>query len=249
MFQQTEWVIPSGGFFSKAIECDALVQNGAFFMELDAANTLGQIEKGINPDIIGAISPSRKFALIYQGEIVAQGSRYDKVYQKTLMDLRRASYDVKKVGEILEDLIKQIKVNKIIEEDGWAVIRGIENENVAKAWLDSDGEFNISIVTKNTSLEKNGRKIFKNLFNFINNEYDEIFKIRGTWRASKKNGDNLYSFNEFIKAGMTPENAAKRTFTGKMANELGFTNVKIEDTTIKNSDGIYISVDVIFLKN
>lgn len=249
LFQKTEWVIPSGGFFSKTVECDALVQNGAFFMELDAANTLGQIEKGINPDIIGAISPSRKFALIYQGEIVAQGSRYDKVYQKTLMDLRRASYDVKKVGEILEDLIKQIKINKIIEEDGWAVIRGVENENVAKAWLDSDGEFNISIVTKNTSLEKNGRKIFKNLFNFINNEYDEIFKIRGTWRASKKIGDNLYSFNEFIKAGMTPENAAKRTFTGKMANELGFTNVKIEDTTIKNSDGIYISVDVIFLKN
>lgn len=48
-------------------------------MELDAANTLGQIEKGINPDIIGSISPSRKFALVYKGEIVAQGSREIKL--------------------------------------------------------------------------------------------------------------------------------------------------------------------------
>jgi hypothetical protein len=35
---------------------------------------------GINPDVIGAISPNRKFALIYKGEIVAKGSRHDKVY-------------------------------------------------------------------------------------------------------------------------------------------------------------------------
>jgi len=35
LFQPTEWVIPSAGFFSKTVECDALVQNGAFFMELD----------------------------------------------------------------------------------------------------------------------------------------------------------------------------------------------------------------------
>ena len=84
LFQPTEWVIPSGGFFSKPVECDALVQNGAFFMELDAAAIMESINKGsgINPDIIGAISPSRKFALVYKGEIVAQGSRYDKAYQK-----------------------------------------------------------------------------------------------------------------------------------------------------------------------
>ncbi|MFP3591911.1 hypothetical protein [Chryseobacterium sp. SIMBA_038] len=250
LFQRTEWVIPSAGFFSKTSECDALVQNGAFFMELDAAAIMESINKGsgINPDVIGAISSNRKFALVYKGEIVAQGSRYDKAYQKILTDLKRESSDVKKIGETLEELIKQVRINRIIEEDGWAVIRGLENENVAKAWLDSDGEFNISIVTKDTSLEKNGRKIFKNLFSFINNEYDEIFKIRGTWRASKKIGDNLFSFNEFIKKGMTPEEAAKNTFTGKMASELGFNIVKLESSTIKNSDGVYISVDVVFLK-
>ncbi|REC80428.1 hypothetical protein DRF60_01585 [Chryseobacterium elymi] len=104
VFSPTEWVIPSAGFFSKAAECDALVRNGAFFMELDAAAIMENINKGngINPDVIGAISSNRKFALVYKGEIIAQGSRYDKAYQETLANLRRASYDVQKVKSVLE---------------------------------------------------------------------------------------------------------------------------------------------------
>lgn len=35
MFSPTEWVIPSAGFFSKTSECDALIQNGAFFIDLN----------------------------------------------------------------------------------------------------------------------------------------------------------------------------------------------------------------------
>lgn len=250
LFSPTEWVIPSAGFFSKTSECDALVQNGAFFMELDAAAIMESIGRkgGINPDAIGSISSNRRFALVYKGEIVAQGSRYDKAYQKVLQDIRKVSYSSEKVGEILNDILKQIRINTIIEEDGWVVIRGLERENVAKAWLGDEGEFNISIITKNTSLENNGRRIFKNLFTFINVEYDEISKIRGTWRPSAKVGDNLNTFNELIKKGMSQEDAAKGTFTGKMAGELGFNVVRLESTSIKNTEGIYVSVDVIFLK-
>jgi len=91
LFQPTEWVIPSAGFFSKTSECDALVQNGAFFIELDAAAIMESINKGsvINPDVIGTISSNRKFALVYKGEVVAQGSRYDKAYQKVLQKQMR----------------------------------------------------------------------------------------------------------------------------------------------------------------
>lgn len=112
LFQQTEWVIPSGGFFSKTVECDALMQNGAFFMELDAASIMESINKGngINPDVIGAISPNRKFALVYKGEIVAKGNRYDKAYQKRLMDLKRAIHNVEKVGEYLETIINRRRI-------------------------------------------------------------------------------------------------------------------------------------------
>jgi len=107
VFSPTEWVIPSAGFFSKTSECDALVQNGAFFMELDAAAIMESIGRkgGINPDAIGSISSNRRFALVYKGEIVTQGSRYDKAYQKVLQDIRKVSYSSEKVGEILDELV------------------------------------------------------------------------------------------------------------------------------------------------
>lgn len=105
MFSPTEWVIPSAGFISKTSECDALIQNGAFFLELDAAAIMESIGKkgGINPDAIGSISSNRRFALVYKGEIVAQGSRYDKAYQKVLQEIKKVSYNAEKVGKILEE--------------------------------------------------------------------------------------------------------------------------------------------------
>ena len=110
MFTPTEWVIPSAGFISKTSECDALIQNGVFFMELDAAAIMESIGKkgGINPDVIGAISSNRKFALVYKGEIIAQGSRYDRAYQKVLQEVRKVSASSEKVEEILNTLWKRI---------------------------------------------------------------------------------------------------------------------------------------------
>ncbi|UTX48929.1 hypothetical protein [Chryseobacterium sp. MA9] len=112
MFSPTEWVIPSAGFISKTSECDALIQNGAFFMELDAAAIMESIGKkgGVNPDAIGSISSNRRFALVYKGEIIAQGSRYDKAYQKVLQEIRKVSYSSEKVGEILESFVNRRRV-------------------------------------------------------------------------------------------------------------------------------------------
>ncbi|WP_131797298.1 hypothetical protein [Chryseobacterium kwangjuense] len=117
LFSPTEWVIPSAGFFSKTSECDALIQNGAFFMELDAAAIMESIKKGngINPDIIGSISSNRKFALVYKGEIVAQGSRYDKTYQKVLQDIRKVSYSSEEVGRVLESLFNRRRIVSVEE--------------------------------------------------------------------------------------------------------------------------------------
>ncbi|MDG4653926.1 hypothetical protein [Chryseobacterium arthrosphaerae] len=74
-------------------------------MELDAAAIMESINKGsgINPDVIGAIISNRKFALVYKGEIIAQGSRYDKAYQKVLQEIRKVSASSEKVGKILEE--------------------------------------------------------------------------------------------------------------------------------------------------
>lgn len=116
LFQPTEWIIPSAGFFSKTSECDALVQNGAFFMELDAASIIGNIEKGINPDVIGAINSKRKFALVYKGEIITQGNRYDLPYQNILKDLKKISSNSKNVGEYLESLISRRRIVSVGED-------------------------------------------------------------------------------------------------------------------------------------
>ncbi|WP_292010560.1 hypothetical protein, partial [Chryseobacterium sp.] len=105
LFEATEWITPSAGFFSKTKECEILLENGAFFMELDAAIINGKIAEGINPDIIGTITNKRKFGLVYQGEIVAQGNRYDKVYRRVLMDLKKAINNGN-IRIILEELKK-----------------------------------------------------------------------------------------------------------------------------------------------
>jgi len=68
--------------------------------------------------------------------------------------------------------------------------------------------------------------------------------IRGTWNTGMP--DNLNSFNEAIKSGMSPEAAARATFTGKMAGRYRFTGVTVEK--LIGSPGDYTNVKVVFTK-
>ncbi|CAA9200775.1 hypothetical protein [Flavobacterium collinsii] len=158
--------------------------------------------------------------------------------------------EIKNVGGYLKwkSLKEPIDLLKVLDEDGYAVIRGVNNEFVARGWLGFDNELNLTIITKGTTLEGKGRAVFQSLFNFINTEYDEILKIRGTWRSNDTVADNLNSFNDFIKNGMSPNEAALKTFTGKMAIEHKFTKANVLPTSITRSDGTYSSVDVLFTK-
>ncbi|MEN4759538.1 hypothetical protein ABEG63_04285 [Chryseobacterium sp. C39-AII1] len=107
LFQPTEWVIPSAGFFKSTKECDALIQNGAFFIEMKVATITENINKGksVNPYIIDAVNPNKTFALIYNGELVIQGKQSDKLYRKALMELKKASFDIAKVKDVLDQLL------------------------------------------------------------------------------------------------------------------------------------------------
>ncbi|WP_437576463.1 hypothetical protein [Sorangium sp. So ce887] len=51
--------------------------------------------------------------------------------------------------------------------------------------------------------------------------------IRGTWLGGGDLASNFDSFGAALKSGLTPEQAAFKTFTGKMAYRAGFTRVKI----------------------
>ncbi|MDR6158681.1 hypothetical protein QF023_002197 [Chryseobacterium sp. SLBN-27] len=88
LFQPTEWVIPSAGFFSKTVECDALVQNGAFFIDLNTNLTASK----------------KEFGLVYNGKVIVRGNKFNKYYAGTLQDLKRLSHDVDKVKEYLAQL-------------------------------------------------------------------------------------------------------------------------------------------------
>jgi hypothetical protein len=130
-------------FVSETSECDALIQNGAFFIELDAAAIMESIGRkgGINPDVIGAIGSNRKFGLIYNGEIVAQGSRYDKAYQKILQDLKKISYSSEEVGKYLECLFNRRRIVSV--ED--ASLLGKSPEKGVKMSLNLFDEFGNNI--------------------------------------------------------------------------------------------------------
>ena len=179
MFTPTEWVIPSAGFISKTSECDALIQNGAFFIELDAAAIMESIGKkgGINPDAIGSISSNRRFALVYKGEIIAQGSRYDRAYQEILANLKKVSYDAEKVGDILDELVtlkNRTKPSK--SKNIFAKPKGI----ITKMPKVSDDVTRISLELENEAAEilaKNGFDIEQNPF--VSGVKNPDYKIEG----------------------------------------------------------------------
>lgn len=198
-------------------------------------------------NVIMAISEdAQTMVLIYKGEAIAVGD--GKSIKKTLKSIYTYARKEKDVVAHLDEL-SDFQSIKILEEDGYAVVRGVDNSVISRAWLSGEGEFNMFIRTKGTEFEKKGRLIFKKLFQFINSEYDEVHSIRGTWRDSEGVADNLKTFNKFILERKTVDEAAFGTFTGKMANELDFTRVKIiELTSLKKPDGTYSSVDIIFYK-
>jgi hypothetical protein len=68
--------------------------------------------------------------------------------------------------------------------------------------------------------------------------------IRGTWNTSMP--DNLNSFNANIRKGMSPEAAARATFTGKMADKSGFGTATVE--SLVGEPGTFTSVKVLFTR-
>jgi len=54
--------------------------------------------------------------------------------------------------------------------------------------------------------------------------------IRGNWNASDEMADNFNSYKK-VRATNSADDAARSTFTGKMASQYGFTNVRVVTDT------------------
>jgi len=83
-------------------------------------------------------------------------------------------------------------------------------------------------------------------------QFDIILAHFGSARgfeASWQYGDNLAKFNELTAKGIKPEEAALQTWTGQQCQRHGFAReVKIVETSPKDSPGAYKTVKVHFLK-
>lgn len=133
----------------------------------------------------------------------------------------------------------------VVEEDGFAVVRDAAGREVGRGSINGDGGLSLTIMTKGTGLEKRGGEVMSEIFKYVNSNYDEITSINAIWREGAL-GDNLSTFNKLV-GELGESEAARRTFTGKMAGRLGFKNAKVTNK-VMNADGSYQGVDVKFTK-
>jgi hypothetical protein len=121
-------------------------------------------------------------------------------------------------------------------------------------FYDSEGKFGVAadvdaqgvlntVITAGEGTPR-GSQMFDDIWNALGSH---VQKIRGCWLSeSGELQDNLDSFNAGIQSGLTPEEAAMHTFTGKMAAKYGFTHAEIETT--EGTIGNYTKATVLFLK-
>lgn len=99
----------------------------------------------------------------------------------------------------------------------------------------------IEVSKKPLPTDPRGGQLFINAMEAIGHQADGI---RGKWLSGGELKDNLDSFNAGIQNLLSPEEAAKHTFTGKMAARYGFTEVEIEK--LEGKSGEYTRAQVLF---
>lgn len=95
------------------------------------------------------------------------------------------------------------------------------SEGGVMATLDKDGVLSLAIEKGPTT--PSGGQMFGDAVN--NFGTDNINAVAGKWVRAMPS--NLNTFNDLVRSGMSPEEAAASTFTGKMAARFGFTDVSI----------------------
>ncbi|WP_227984303.1 hypothetical protein [Nocardia spumae] len=102
-----------------------------------------------------------------------------------------------------------------------------------KGWVDEHGILHYEIrVGPDTP---SGREMFQDLMNELG---DRVEGIQDEWYGGGALTDNLDSFNAGVQDGFTPEEAARRTFTGMLAEELGYTEVSFGDPDLRGDTGL-----------
>ncbi|PPJ34046.1 hypothetical protein C5E41_00005, partial [Nocardia nova] len=102
-----------------------------------------------------------------------------------------------------------------------------------KGWVTEHGVLHVEVrVGPDTP---SGRQMFRDLMNELG---DGVDAIQAEWFDGGALTDNLDSFNAGVQEGLTPEEAARRTFTGILAEELGYTEVTFGDPDLPGDSGL-----------
>ncbi|MGW0182380.1 helix-turn-helix domain-containing protein, partial [Nocardia sp. NPDC003345] len=107
-------------------------------------------------------------------------------------------------------------------------------------WVDEEGVLLFQIGAAEGT--PSGQEMFRDMMSEIGSQ---VRAIRAPWSAGDSHTDNLDTFNAYLQdLQLSPEDAARRTFTGKMAGELGFTEVTVNH--LLGPHGEHLIVDVTF---
>ncbi|MBF6338830.1 helix-turn-helix domain-containing protein [Nocardia abscessus] len=122
---------------------------------------------------------------------------------------------------------------------------GIDDRRVP---LGASGEVglagNLHAVLKTSQGTPGGGVMFDEMWDELG---DIVHGIEGYWVRDRLHlTDNLDTFNACIRKGLSPEDAARATFTGKMADRKGFTEVVVGD--LDGEPGDYDKVEVTFVR-
>ncbi|MFX0579046.1 GntR family transcriptional regulator [Nocardia nepalensis] len=109
-------------------------------------------------------------------------------------------------------------------------------------WVDQEGVLLFQIFAAQGT--PSGQQMFRDLMAEIGSH---VRAIRAPWSVDDSFSDNIDTFNAYRQdLGLSPEDAARRTFTGKMAGDMGFTEVTVNHLT--GPVGEHLIVDVTFSK-
>jgi hypothetical protein len=128
----------------------------------------------------------------------------------------------------------------------------VHNANPCRTYAAFYGDDSIGIIGELNSLgviefiiragpeSPRGGQMFADMVNFFGRE--NVHGVLGKWLPGLP--DNLNSFNQLLRQGMTVEQAALGTFTGKMAARYGFTHVQVNK--LFGTPGNYTHVEILF---
>ncbi|MEI8019465.1 MAG: hypothetical protein WCH39_14770, partial [Schlesneria sp.] len=118
-------------------------------------------------------------------------------------------------------------------------------ETIGLGELDSEGYVKLAIYTKEANTTIRGGEVFDAIIGEFRAGSGPVRGVRGLWYS----GDNLATFNSLIRQGLTPEEAALQTFTGKMAQRSGYTRARIDyDASPQSIDGSFQKAEVYFYR-